>query len=210
MTEPRDSSEDMARAVHDRLRLNAWSDLHTWGESGEGVRDAMRNALAAAGLWEREAAIKTVGDQYDYWIEYYKERSANAEAEINRLRPIVQHVAGLIAPEERYEDMVAQVEAWVPDPKVEYVKEQAIKYLRESIEFDLDKDGNDMRWYPKPVRLTGDAWLEQERARALEDLTRAEKALTEEIARVDDFNEHIDAFLRSPPPRGCRRESRSL
>lgn len=100
----------------------------------------------------------------------------------------------------RYEDMLAQVEAWEPDSKVIYVKEHAIKYLRESIEFDCSKDGDDMRYYPKPERLSGVDWLAQKIADAQRSLEYAEKQLAEEVARVADFNEHIEAFLRSLPP----------
>lgn len=99
----------------------------------------------------------------------------------------------------RYETMLAQVEAWEPDPKVEYVKEHAIKYLRESIDFDCGHDGDDMRYYDKPERLDGPAWLAKKLADEARSLEYAEKQLAEEIERVADFNEHITAFLESLP-----------
>ena len=99
----------------------------------------------------------------------------------------------------RYEDMLSQVEAWEPDPKVAYLKDQAAKYLRESIDFDVGRDGEDMRYYPKPERLTGPVWLKTKVADEERSLERAKKTVVEEIERVADFNGHIEAFLRSLP-----------
>lgn len=129
-----------------------------------------------------------------------EDAAAEAEHEFAEATEAFEKVkAEKAALRKRYEDMLVQVEGWVPELKVIYVKEHAIKCLRESIEFDCSKDGDDMRYYPKPQRLSGSAWLEQKIASEQRSLAYAEKQLAEEIERVADFNEHIEAFLRSLP-----------
>lgn len=98
---------------------------------------------------------------------------------------------------ERYDAMMREVRAWKPKPKVAYVKEHAIKYLQESIDHDCDDDP--AQYYPKPAGLSGAEWLRKARVDAEEELVRAETQLAEEVARVADYNEHIDAFLESLP-----------
>lgn len=152
--------------------------------------------------------------------QYERDHVTSTRAELVRLRQMTPEQAGAgaerefieatasyektkadkAALRERYDAMLAEVEAWEPNPKVMYVKEHAIKYLRESMDFDLSKDGNDMTYYSRPVRLDGARWLAERTAQAKDAFDRAVVRLDEEIVRVADFNEHIEAFLESLPP----------
>lgn len=97
---------------------------------------------------------------------------------------------------ERYEDMLAQVEAWEPDPLIASTKEYAIKYLRESIDFDCGGSRFDQE--PQPQDPAD--WLAAQKEDVSDSLARAEAHWEEEKERTADRNRHIEAFLRSLPP----------
>ena len=101
----------------------------------------------------------------------------------------------------RYVDMIAQVEAWEPDPLVRVVKEQAIKYLRESLDFDVGPEGEEMRYRPYPRLLGGAEWVNAKRAKAQRDVEYNEAERAKEIERAAERNRWIDAFLGSLPAR---------
>jgi hypothetical protein len=98
----------------------------------------------------------------------------------------------------RYQAMYEKVEAWEPDPKVEYVKGHALKYLRESIEFDCP-EGRDI-WPPDQDEPTPwGKWRDEKIAECERQIERYSEQWDEEVERVNDFNEHILAFHRSLP-----------
>jgi hypothetical protein len=151
--------------------------------------------------------------------KYDEERIAKAQAEIVELekmtlaeaaqRSTAEYNEKMKAREEykankeallqRYENMLAKVKAWEPDEKIAYVKKYAIQYLEESIEFDVGDRSNLTKYYPYPMRLNGSEWLNDKTQQARETIDRARKNIKEELDRVKDFNEHIDAFLKSLP-----------
>lgn len=99
----------------------------------------------------------------------------------------------------RYEQMIREVEAWEPDQLVLVVKEQALKYLRESMEFDCGDTKAEMRWSPPPRRLSGAEWLNDRRAKARHDIEYHEAERRKEIERTEERNRWITAFLNSLP-----------
>lgn len=120
----------------------------------------------------------------------FKDATARWEADLEKS----------LAMRARYEDMIAQVEAWRPDPLVEGAKEMALRYLRESADFDCGKPGEEMRYRPKPELLGGRAWLEREIAEAQRSIAHYEKSIAEELERTAERNRYIEAFLSSLPP----------
>jgi hypothetical protein len=98
----------------------------------------------------------------------------------------------------RYQAMIDQVEAWEPVEKVAYVKEHALRYLRESMDFDCPSSG---RVYPEDPGDTwnGYEWFDKELSRLNKDIEYHREAWDEEVERVNDFNEHILAFHESLP-----------
>lgn len=92
----------------------------------------------------------------------------------------------------RYETMIANVEGWHPDPLIESTKEVALKYLRESLEFDTYNSG-------PPVPQTGAAWLSQQLAIAERNIAYHEAERAKEIERTAERNRYIDAFYASLP-----------
>lgn len=96
----------------------------------------------------------------------------------------------------RYEAMLEQVEAWKPESLMETTKQQAIKYLRESIDFDCPKE---RKWDTEPELLDGQAWREQQIEKANRDIQYHTAERIKEIARADERNRYIDAFYASLP-----------
>ena len=100
----------------------------------------------------------------------------------------------------RYEDMLQQVEEWEPDPLIAGTKVYAIKYLRESIEFDCGRPDEESRWNREPVESTPEQWVEKQRAEALRTLEYNLEGRGKEIQRTTERNAYIEAFLNSLPP----------
>jgi hypothetical protein len=98
---------------------------------------------------------------------------------------------------ERYGAMKEQVEAWDCPEIIAYVKEHAIKYLDESIDFDCHDYDNQDGYFAAPKELTANEWMDDQIAKAKRslDYNTAELANTEK--RDAEFSEHIDAFLDS-------------
>lgn len=96
----------------------------------------------------------------------------------------------------RYKSMIAKVQAWQPEPDVEYVKGHALRYLQESLKFDCayvyPGDPGDK---PKPT----DVWLTEKITEVERQITYFTKQWEDEVERVSDFNKHILAFHRSLP-----------
>lgn len=94
----------------------------------------------------------------------------------------------------RYDAMIEQVLGWTPEPEVDYVKTHALRYLRESKEFDCGSI-----YPPRPQRLSGSEWRAQKREENDRDIEYHKKEWNDEIERVAGFNERILAFHRSLP-----------
>lgn len=122
-------------------------------------------------------------------------RAAVAEWEAERERRL--------ALRRRYESMLEQVEAWEPDPLVAYLKEDAVKHLLDSIEFDCGEPDEEMKYHPYPKRLDGAEWVDRQIRRAQEDLEYHCRERYELLERVVERGAHTDAFLRSLPPGGA-------
>lgn len=107
----------------------------------------------------------------------------------------------------RYDAMRAQVEAWEPDPLVAYVKEYALRYLDESMEFDCPvraplPEGQKLRWFSEPEELGPREWYEREMAEAQRSLASSEEYLAERTLVEHERRQQIEAFLRSLPEEG--------
>jgi hypothetical protein len=102
--------------------------------------------------------------------------------------------------EARYDSMIAKVQAWEPEESVAYVKKHALKYLRESKEFDCWSLPQLDRMYPIPTEpVPAEEWLATAIADTEDKILRYSELWDEECDRVADFNEHILAFHRSLP-----------
>lgn len=150
---------------------------------------------------------------------YYKERVAEEQAKLDRLRNMTLSEARQAAAEDyaekkkrweqrrkdslemrkRYDEMESQVLAWDPPEELAYVKKYALQYLRESADFDCGKRGEEMAYSPKPKRLDGPEWL----AKQIEECARHLEHLEETLAKSVDVSaqrkHHIDMFLEALP-----------
>lgn len=126
------------------------------------------------------------------------QEEANAEyaAELERWKDTERKKLEL---RDRYEAMIAQVEGWEPDPLIADTKTQAVKYLRESIEFDVGAPGEEMRYYRYPIRQSGAEWLNAKRDEAKRTIERGRQNIREERERTAERNRYIAAFLDSLP-----------
>lgn len=130
----------------------------------------------------------------DAWDRYKRERE---EAGARR----DESVRGRREMRERYLAMLAEVEAWQPDPLIASTKTYALKYLHESMEFDCGPEGQEARYWPMPEHHNSGADYITARRRALqEQIDRAEKVQAEEEERTRDRNRHIRALHASLPP----------
>lgn len=99
----------------------------------------------------------------------------------------------------RYDDMERQVLAWDPPAEIQVVKDAALKYLRQSADFDCGERGEEMRFYSEPRWLSPEDWLREEVAAARERVARYEREAAAERKRTDERNRYIDLFLSSLP-----------
>lgn len=130
----------------------------------------------------------------DAWARYQREREEAGD----RRHEIVRDRREM---RERYLSMIAEVEAWQPDPLIASTKTYALKYLRESMEFDCGPEGQEARYWPMPEHHSSGADYITARRRALqEQIDRAEKDQAEEDERTRDRNRHIRALHASLPP----------
>lgn len=93
---------------------------------------------------------------------------------------------------ERYDSMIAQVEAYdVPD-EIAYAKEYALKYLQESRDFDVSDDP------AKYYQDTGDfdTWFAAKRGALTQTLMYATRSYAEHLERDAEFNAKIDAWSK--------------
>jgi hypothetical protein len=100
----------------------------------------------------------------------------------------------------RYTRMLAEVEAWEPDPLVASTKDHALKALRESLDFDCGPEGEELRYWPKPaLDFDGAAYITRRRAELQKDIEYHDAEQCKEDQRTIERNRHIAAFLGSLP-----------
>lgn len=100
----------------------------------------------------------------------------------------------------RYADMQAKLEAWEPEPLVAYVKEHALRYLAESIEYDCPDREPKFSWDFEPVESAPSVWWVDAMNEAVKrrDMAREDIEKYERVER--ERREHVEAFYRSLPP----------
>jgi hypothetical protein len=148
---------------------------------------------------------------------YYDEKIAGAEADLRELsemsvaqaveRSVAEHDKAVeewnaarvkaLALRGRYEAMIAKVEAWEPPALVAYIKDGALKQLRESIDFDCGKPGEEMKYLRYPQHLAGAKWIEAKTAEARREIDYGREQIAKQQKLATERNEHIDAFLGS-------------
>jgi hypothetical protein len=145
--------------------------------------DAIRKAeetLARVSRMTADEAQGAAADEYEQAIKHRRE----AVEQHRILR-------------ERYEAMIARVKEWEPEPLIARVKEQAIKYLLESMDFDCH---GDLPTFPsEPVPKNGEQWVEGQVAKARREIEYHGQERAREIASTAERNAWISAFLRSLP-----------
>jgi hypothetical protein len=97
----------------------------------------------------------------------------------------------------RYEAMIREVEAWEPEPLIAYLKDGALKQLRESLEFDCGKPGEEMKYRQHPQLLAAEEWIETKITAARREIDYCREQIVKRQKVADERNEHIDAFYRS-------------
>lgn len=121
------------------------------------------------------------------------ERSASdswAQAEVRRRRSLVD----LRKQREAYEAMLEKVNAWVPPtPDHAELREFMRKQIEQSIDFDCNES-----YYPTPtVRLTGEAWVAERRARLARGVQYHEQEHAGEVSRAATRTEWVRALRDS-------------
>lgn len=157
--------------------------------------------LREVSKYESERVEKAAAERerYERMTLVEAEREAKAEL-LEGVRAHNEAVKANKVERDRYDAMIAKVEAWRPDPVVQYVKDKALEWLRESREWDTqEKDVDVYPRLPHPADFAPSVWLESKRKHAKEEFDRAVKSYQEEVERVAGFNLHIEAFHRSLP-----------
>lgn len=98
------------------------------------------------------------------------------------------------AVQSRYEYMLAQVEAWNCPPILATTKETAIKYLKESLEFDCGYQGS-----PPINDLVPGDWHSEQIKQAKNDIEYHRLEEAKETANRKERNMYIKTFLDSLP-----------
>jgi len=90
-----------------------------------------------------------------------------------------------------YEDMLTKVEAWVsPSPDHQGLKEFMVKQIKESIDWDCDRE------YEEPKRISSEEWLTARIEQYEQDVKYHAEKYAEEVERVTKRNQWI-AQLRT-------------
>ncbi len=104
-----------------------------------------------------------------------------------------KYVAEKRAHRKRYTAMLAQVEAWQPDPEVASLRDFMLEQLRTSLDFDCGYEA------PAPVRMGAEAWREKAIAEAERDVKYHTKAIADEVERTAGRNRWLAALRASLP-----------
>ncbi len=130
--------------------------------------------------------------------EGFERHRVERKKELNWRREEVQRKREL---RERYTRVLAELEAWQPDPLIESTKEYALKCLRDSIEWDCGPEGEELRYHTmSKVYANGSDYIDAQRRQVLADIANAEKHQREDQERTEERNRHIRALYASLPP----------
>lgn len=143
--------------------------------------------------------------------DFYKKQAEQLEAEVNRLdlltleeaeaeqeREIAErkqylenYVKKQAETKQRYEAMIAKVDAWTGAP--EGIKEFAMSQLQDSLKFDCGGS-----YLPSvPEKIPSEVWLASKIIDVFRDLTRARNNYSEEVERVDARNKWLKQLRES-------------
>lgn len=152
---------------------------------------------------------------------YYKEHIAKHEKELVALEKMSRAKADLKAEEEyekevesrdeifrektdlkkKYDKMLVKVKAWKPPtPDHRELKEFMIRQIEGSIGFDTWSDEELDRYYPVPVRLSGEQWKDKTRNKIMHDINYYKKEYREDCERVAYRNKWIKELRESLKP----------
>lgn len=153
-----------------------------------------------------------IPEKFEPSTKYYDEALAKARAELAEVTSLsnaecearakaehekaeqawAEYVAGKRASRERYEAMLAQVEAW--DTDAEGIKEFMLSQLRESITFDCGDYAPSVSALPSP-----DEWRAERMKSLAKDIGYHEERRAAEIARTEARNRWLTALRASLP-----------
>lgn len=163
----------------------------------------------------RESPDATIPERFEPRTDYYDETEAKAKAKLRKLDAITPATANREAAKDyeaalarhadersrtdatraRYEAMLVRVDSWEPPtPEHEGFKQFMREQLQQSIDFDCNP------YERKITFLTGDVWVEKQRASAEEDLRYAREHRAEEIKRTESRNAWLKALRESVTP----------
>lgn len=98
---------------------------------------------------------------------------------------------------ERYEAMLAQVQAWEPPtPDHQGLKDFMVEQLESSIKHDADLTDLE-RWYPEPRQHTGPEWRQDRIAKAERDIEYHAAEWLKEVERAQQRTEWVWALRHS-------------
>jgi len=128
-------------------------------------------------------------------VEAWEILDAEAEAErtyIEVLSRLNQSIDEQLALHGRYQEMLAQVQVWIPPTSEhEELKEFMVKQLEESIEWDCNCD------LGEPKLLSGPDYMAEQLGRAQRDIDYYTEQHREEIKRTKGRNEWLTALRQS-------------
>lgn len=169
-----------------------------------GALITMRDDPAGAPIPEQ---IKPETDYYDRGLAEAHERLADLrrltpeQAEYRALKEYEEACASHIAYQrrksderDRYEAMIAKVEAWRAPEEVGKLRAFMLDQLRESVRFDCG--GYEM---PAPERRMGAQWLAESTEEAERSIARHTKSRDEEIERAAERTRWLQALRASLP-----------
>lgn len=90
--------------------------------------------------------------------------------------------------ESRYQNMLAQVEAWQVPEDISGLRGFMLDQLRQSIDFDCSPTGE------RPVKVAGPKWFEQEKTKADWELGYHTQQRDAEVKRANERNEWLRTF----------------
>ncbi|MDP3869142.1 hypothetical protein [Phenylobacterium sp.] len=154
-----------------------------------------------------------IPERFEPSTTYYDKALAEARAELDALMKMtpadclaaqhaerekeiaanIEYRAGKTAQRDRYEAMLAQVEAWETD--AEGIKDFMLEQLRSSINFDCGRDYEPTH----PEIIDSGEWRRERMERLAQQIGRHEAERAKEVARTEGRNQWIAALRASLP-----------
>lgn len=133
-------------------------------------------------------------------LQEMSEEEANVFADtsfIDRTSDFKKYLNDAISLKEKYEDMLAKIEAWNTPIELNNLKDFMISQIMASIGHDCDMDyyENAIKEQTKKVKITGKEWLKLEIASAKRDIKYAKENIDKEVASNKNRNDWVDALL---------------